>query len=580
MQHVTGVIEIMREPLISFRDFSFQYRSLSEPTLKNITLDIYPGEKILIAGPSGSGKSTLAHCINGLIPFTYSGTISGDYSLQGRRPADLSIFEISRSVGTILQDQDGQFIGLSVGEDVAFAFENDCMPVAEMKPKVARALEIVDMLPHTGHSPHELSGGQKQRVSLAGVLSMEANVLLFDEPLANLDPASGKHAMALIEDIHKQTGKTILIIEHRVEDVLEQPVDRIVIMAEGRIVRTGTPDEILASSVMSAHGLREPLYVTALKYAGCELNPEDHPSSLAQVGANPEYRSRLAAFVAAADAEKPLPDREPLIEMDNVRYSYDGEREVIRGVSLTIGRGERLALLGNNGAGKSTLSHLLTGIAKPSSGSIRLLGEDTRSWSIRRLGQQIGYVMQNPNHMITQAMIWDEVALGLRVRGLGEEEVSARVEETLRICGLYGYREWPISALSYGQKKRVTIASILALEPRLMILDEPTAGQDYKHYTEFMSFISRLADSGLSFLFITHDMHLALEYTERAAVLCDGAIIACGETASVLTDVSAIARANLKETSLGALARLTGAAAPDMLVRDFIAHEKKVNHHE
>ncbi|CAH8719741.1 ABC transporter ATP-binding protein [Paenibacillus thiaminolyticus] len=570
----------MREPLISFRDFSFQYRSLSEPTLKNITLDIYPGEKILIAGPSGSGKSTLAHCINGLIPFTYGGTISGEYSLQGRRPADLSIFEISRSVGTILQDQDGQFIGLSVGEDVAFAFENDCMPVAEMKPKVARALEIVDMLPHIGHSPHELSGGQKQRVSLAGVLSMEAGVLLFDEPLANLDPASGKHAMALIEDIHQQTGKTILIIEHRVEDVLEQPVDRIVIMAEGRIVRTGTPDEILASSVMSTHGLREPLYVTALKYAGCELAPEDRPSSLERVSADPDNRFRLAAFAAAADSVKPLPDREPLVEMDNVRYSYDGEREVIRGVSLTIGQGERLALLGNNGAGKSTLSHLLTGIAKPSSGSIRLLGEDTRSWSIRRLGQQIGYVMQNPNHMITQAMIWDEVALGLRVRGLGEEDVSARVEETLRICGLYGYREWPISALSYGQKKRVTIASILALEPRLMILDEPTAGQDYKHYTEFMSFISRLADSGLSFLFITHDMHLALEYTERAAVLCDGAIIACGETASVLTDVSAIARANLKETSLGALARLTGAAAPEMLVRDFIAHEKKVNHHE
>ncbi|MCY9516986.1 ABC transporter ATP-binding protein [Paenibacillus apiarius] len=570
----------MKEPLISFRDFSFQYRSLSEPTLKQINLDIYPGEKILIAGPSGSGKSTLAHCINGLIPFTYSGTMSGEYSLKGQRPADLSIFEISRSVGTILQDQDGQFIGLSVGEDVAFAFENDCMAPADMKPKVTHALDIVDMLPLHDQSPHELSGGQKQRVSLAGVLSMEADILLFDEPLANLDPASGKHAMELMEEIHRQTGKTIIIIEHRVEDVLEQPVDRVVIMAEGSIVKVGTPDEILSSNIMREHGLREPLYVSALKYAGCGLLPEDKPSSLARVSASPAVKERLAVWTDSAEPASKSSSPPPLIEMEDVRFSYDGEREIIRGVSLAIGKGERVALLGNNGAGKSTLSHLLTGIAKPNAGVIRLQGETINSWSIRRRGQHIGYVMQNPNHMITQPMIWDEVALGLRVRGLSEDEVKTRVEETLRICGLFGYREWPVSALSYGQKKRVTIASILAMEPKLMILDEPTAGQDYKHYTEFMSFISHLADSGMSFLFITHDMHLALEYTERAAVLCNGERIATGDTAQVLTNIDAIAQANLKETSLGALARLTGVSTPEAFVRHFIAREKKVNHHE
>ncbi|MCM3338653.1 ABC transporter ATP-binding protein [Paenibacillus sp. MER TA 81-3] len=570
----------MKEPLISFRDFSFQYRSLSEPTLRQINLDIYPGEKILIAGPSGSGKSTLAHCINGLIPFTYSGTLSGEYSLRGQRPADLSIFEISRSVGTILQDQDGQFIGLSVGEDVAFAFENDCMASADMKPKVTHALDIVDMLPLHDQSPHELSGGQKQRVSLAGVLSMEADILLFDEPLANLDPASGKHAMELMEEIHRQTEKTIIIIEHRVEDVLEQPVDRVVIMAEGRIVKVGTPDEILSSNIMREHGLREPLYVSALKYAGCDLLPKDKPSSLAQVSASPVVKERLAVWADSAEPASKSAPHPPLIEMEDVRFSYDGEREIIRGVSLAIGIGERVALLGNNGAGKSTLSHLLTGIAKPNAGVIRLQGEPINSWSIRRRGEHIGYVMQNPNHMITQPMIWDEVALGLRVRGLSEDEVKTRVEETLRICGLYGYREWPVSALSYGQKKRVTIASILVMEPKLMILDEPTAGQDYRHYTEFMSFISHLADSGMSFLFITHDMHLALEYTERAAVLCNGELIAVGDTAHVLTDTDAIAQANLKETSLGALSRLTGVSAPEAFVRHFIVQEKKVNHHE
>ncbi|MDK8181551.1 ABC transporter ATP-binding protein [Paenibacillus sp. UMB4589-SE434] len=570
----------MNQPIISFRDFSFQYRSLSEPTLKGINLDIYPGEKILIAGPSGSGKSTLAHCINGLIPFTYGGTITGDYTLQGKRPADLSIFEISQTVGTILQDQDGQFIGLSVGEDVAFAFENECMPQSEMRPLVEQALQVVDMLPLINQSPHDLSGGQKQRVSLAGVISMDTEVLLFDEPLANLDPASGKRAIELMEDIHQKSNKTMIIIEHRVEDVLEQPIDRIVVMAEGEIVAIGTPDELLASSMLQAHGLREPLYVAALKYAGVELDKEDHPSSLERLSSRGEVRERLSIWLGEElDAADKSPS-EPILALQDVKFSYDGERDIIKGVSLHIGRGERVALLGNNGAGKSTLSHLFTGIAKPSSGNVLYGGERINEWSIRKRGQHIGYVMQNPNHMITQQMIADEVSLGLRMRGMPADAVTARVEETLRTCGLYGYRNWPISALSYGQKKRVTIASILALQPEIMILDEPTAGQDYKHYTEFMDFIVSLSDQGTSFLFITHDMHLALEYTDRAAVLHDGRCIAQGTTSQVLTNIEAIAQANLKETSLGKLARSTGVAQPERFVQHFIQHEKKVKRDE
>ncbi|WP_028543886.1 ABC transporter ATP-binding protein [Paenibacillus taiwanensis] len=570
----------MNQPIISFRDFSFQYRSLSEPTLKGINLDIYPGEKILIAGPSGSGKSTLAHCINGLIPFTYGGTITGDYTLRGKRPADLSIFEISQTVGTILQDQDGQFIGLSVGEDVAFAFENECMPQSEMRPLVEQALQVVDMLPLINQSPHDLSGGQKQRVSLAGVISMDTEVLLFDEPLANLDPASGKKAIELMEDIHQKSNKTMIIIEHRVEDVLEQPIDRIVVMAEGEIVAIGTPDELLASSMLQTHGLREPLYVAALKYAGVGLAKEDHPTSLELLSERSEVRERLSIWLEKELDITARSASEPILALQDVKFSYDGERDIIKGVSLHIGRGERVALLGNNGAGKSTLSHLFTGIAKPSSGDVLYGGERINDWSIRKRGEHIGYVMQNPNHMITQQMIADEVSLGLRMRGMAPDAVTARVEETLRTCGLYGYRNWPISALSYGQKKRVTIASILALQPEIMILDEPTAGQDYKHYTEFMDFIVSLSDQGTSFLFITHDMHLALEYTDRAAVLHDGHCIAQGPTSQVLTNIEAIAQANLKETSLGKLARSTGVAQPEQFVRHFIQHEKKVKRDE
>lgn len=565
----------MTEPIISFKNFSFQYRSLSEPTLKDIDLDIFPGEKILIAGPSGSGKSTLAHCINGLIPFTYTGTISGEYQLKGKRPDELSIFEISRTVGTILQDQDGQFIGLSVGEDVAFAYENECMPTSDMKARVESALGVVDMLPYMEHSPHDLSGGQKQRVSLAGVLSMDVDVLLFDEPLANLDPASGKHAMELMEDLHQQHKQTMIIIEHRVEDVLEQPIDRIIVMSEGRIAAIGTPDELLASSVMHEHGLREPLYISALKYAGVRFQAEDHPSKLNELSRRADVQDKLRTWLDDGDRGMNIETAAPLVSMKQVRFSYDGEEDVIQGLSLDIGQGERIALLGNNGAGKSTLSHLLTGIVKPSAGEIYFRDERINKWSIRRRGKHIGYVMQNPNHMITQQMIKDEIALGLRMKGLPTDVVQEKVEETLRICGLYGYRDWPITALSYGQKKRVTIASILAMEPELMILDEPTAGQDYKHYTEFMDFIVDLADRGMSFLFITHDMHLALEYTDRAFVLHDGACIAQGETSNVLTNVAAIQQANLKETSLGVLAREAAIDAPEAFVRRFIQHERK-----
>ncbi|WP_018758673.1 ABC transporter ATP-binding protein [Paenibacillus terrigena] len=565
--------------MISFQQFSFQYQKLTEPTLRNINLEIQPGEKILIAGPSGSGKSTLAHCINGLIPFTYEGKIEGTMTINGEPTTGKSIFEISKTVGTILQDLDGQFIGLSVGEDVAFSFENDGIPRKQMREEVERALTTVNMLPFIDQSPHDLSGGQKQRVSLAGILSTQADILLFDEPLANLDPASGKQAMQMIDDIHKQTGKTIIIIEHRIEDVLEQPIDRIVVMSEGEIQAIGTPDEILASDVLRKHGLREPLYIEALKYAGCELSTADKLAQLNNMRL-PKFEHALEAWYESAAASTEVQNREPLLDVQNLRFAYDEAHEVIRGVSFQVHEGEIVSLLGNNGAGKSTLSHLIMGIVRQTSGEIRLQGEDIRPWNIRLRGEKIGYVMQNPNQMITQHMIWDEVALGLTVRGMSKEIVDQKVEHVLRICGLYPYRNWPISALSYGQKKRVTIAAVLAMEPKLIILDEPTAGQDYKHYTEFMEFISSLSQTGLSFIFITHDMHLALEYTDRAVVLSGGEVIASDRVASVLTNAEVIERANLKETSLSMLSRMIGLPSAEGFVQHFINYEKKVKHHE
>lgn len=580
------------QPAISFRNFSFRYKSQSEPTLKNIYLDISPGEKIWIAGPSGSGKSTLAHCINGLIPFSYGGEVSGNLYIGGLEVSEQGIFDRSRSVGTILQNPDAQFVGQTVGEDTAFQMENEQVAQSVMKARVVTALDLVGMLAYEGQGPHDLSGGQKQSVSLAGVLSTHADILLFDEPLANLDPASGVRAMQLIEDIHRREGKTVIIIEHRVEDVLAQPIDRIVVMSEGEIAAIGTPEELLREGVLARHGLRQPLYLNALEYAGVPIGgltglatPEgvvtlagdgNLPEGSEYLGET-EIRSRLEAWAERVEPAMRRLSGAPLLELKDISFAYGrGRSDAVRNVSFSISEGERLALLGSNGAGKSTLSGLITGILKPKSGTITIRGEDLSRWSIRQRGEEIGYVMQNPNHMITQHMIRDEIALGLTARGVLSPERERRIDEVLHTCGLYPYRNWPVSGLSFGQKKRLTIASILALEPKLMILDEPTAGQDYRHYTEFMDFIDGLAGRGMAFLFITHDMHLALEYADRAVVMAEGEIIAADTVPRILSDSEVTGRARLRETSLSRFAKAWGLSSPSGFVQAFIEAEKKV----
>ncbi len=553
-------------PAISFQNFSFRYDNLKDATLKAINLTIAPGEKVLIAGPSGSGKSTLAHCINGLIPFTYPGAINGTLIIGEIKPYEKSIDEISQTVGTILQDQDGQFVGLSVGEDVAFAAENDALPQAEMADGVTKALAEVGMLDYIRETPHNLSGGQKQKVAIAGILTTGAAILLFDEPLANLDPASGKRAMATIRDIHRQTGKTIIVIEHRIEDVLEYGFDRIVVLGDGRIVADGSPDAILATDILARYGLREPLYIEALKRAGIQPAVSDRIADVANAA---KFKAEIAAFYRQREAPpQPAAVPPPVFRVTDLSYRYfeDGP-DVLRDVSFTIRRGEMLAILGNNGAGKSTLLKILTGIARQQKGSLEYLGQPIDDWSIRKRGTLIGYVMQNPNQMITKALIYDEVALGLRNNGCEPEVVKARVEEALRSCGLYPYRQWPVASLSYGQKKRVTIAAILALRPQVIVLDEPTAGQDHRTYREFMGFLERIKGTGVSVVLITHDMQLALEYADRALVLSGGTVIAADSVFRILSDPAIVGRANLKETSLSQLARFGGIEN----VGDFIA---------
>lgn len=541
--------------ILEFKDFTFKYESLSSPTLKQINLAIESGEKVLIAGPSGSGKSTIAHCINGLIPFSYKGIIDGKMTINEFKPYEKSIYEISKHVGTILQDQDCQFVGLTVGEDVAFAYENDNTAVPEMRKRVREALEAVDMLEHIEKTPYNLSGGQKQRVSLAGILNANSDILLFDEPLANLDPISRKRTMEVIDKVHHETGKTIIVVEHRIEDVLEHRFDRVIVVNNGEIVANDKPDKILASDILELNGLREPLYIEALRKSNVKIEKEDH---LSEIDTMDRYKAEVCEWYEKNSKELPKKNisEKIALKLENIWFRYfKDERDIIKNVSFELKKGEILAILGNNGAGKSTLLKLISGIKKQQKGNIYLNEESLDKWTIKKRSEKIGYVMQNPNHMITQNLIYDEIALGLKVRGISSSIIEERVDKALRTCGLFKYKKWPVSALSYGQKKRVTIASILALNPDVIILDEPTAGQDYKNYREFMDFLLTVRNQGISIILITHDMHLTLEYADRAIVLCDGEIIGDGEIFDILSNTEIMQKANLRETTLSTLAQ-------------------------
>lgn len=528
---------------ISFNQFTFQYDAQAEATLKDISFDIAKGEKVLILGPSGSGKSTLAQCLNGIIPNIHKGQAQGQVRIDGQDIFKQSIYDKSQLVSTVLQDPDGQFIGLTVAEDLAFALENDCANQSEMKDKVTLWAERLDLTSLLNHRPQDLSGGQKQRVSLAGVLIDESPILLFDEPLANLDPKSGQETIDLIDKIHKEVGATTIIIEHRLEDVLYRPVDRILLVNEGELLFNGSPDELLSSKLLLENGIREPLYVTVLR----------------QLGFDTRRAQNLSQLDALDLSDLALPDRilkdkrdslsDSILKVEGLSVSYGDNPTIIEDLSFSLKKGERLAIVGKNGAGKSTLAKALCGFV-PSQGKLTYKGQDISQDSIAERSERIGFVLQNPNQMISQTMIFDEVALGLRLRGIEEAEVEERVHEVLKTCGLYSFRKWPISALSFGQKKRVTIASILVLKPEIIILDEPTAGQDYKTYTDIMNFLDSLQKQGHTIVMITHDMQLMLEYSDRCLVVVEGEIIADDKPVTILNQKDLLESANLKQTSL------------------------------
>ena len=563
------------DPVIEFCDYSFKYRSQTEPTLKNISLKVFPGEKVLIVGPSGSGKSTISHCLNGLVPASYEGDITGTLRVKGNDPAKAGVFGMSKIIGTVLQDTDGQFIGLTVAEDVAFALENDMVPQNDMFKRVDDIAAIMDLKGLLHNAPWELSGGQKQRVSMAGVMIDNVDILLFDEPLANLDPASGRYAIELIDRICRIQDKTVIIIEHRLEDALYRDVDRIIVIGDGMIAADGSPDDILAGDILEKEGIREPLYLTALKHARCTVDCSSHPQHIETMDTQ-RYKDNVRAWFREVNIPEREISEDTVLEVRDLSFSYIQGHEVLKNINFRINRGEMLSIVGKNGAGKSTLSSIICGFLQPTEGTMILNGNNISGLSISERGAKIGLVMQNPNQMISKPMIFDEVALGLTIREVPDDEVRERVEKVLKICGLYPFRNWPVSALSFGQKKRVTIASILVMNPEIIILDEPTAGQDYRHYTEIMEFLKDINENyGITIIMITHDMHLMLEYTSRAIVIADGELIRDDRPAAVLTQDEIISRASLKRTSLYDLAVKCGIDQTTEFVERFIYDDRQ-----
>ncbi|MGL5887485.1 MAG: ABC transporter ATP-binding protein [Leuconostoc suionicum] len=552
----------MVEPFIDFQHVTFKYHAQSEPTLHDVSFQIYPGEKVLIAGASGSGKTTLLRLLNGLIPQAYQGDITGELTINGKKILDQSLFDLSLQAGTVLQDSDAQFVGMTVAEDIAFSLENDNQPIKTVREKVAKWANRFGLGKRLTLAPQSLSGGQKQRTAMAGVLVDEGDLLLFDEPLASLDPAAGAAAMALIDELQQERNMTVVVIEHRIEDVLRAHVDRVIVMAHGRIVANDTPTAIIQAGVLSANGLDEPLYIQLLRRAGVPVNKIPHVADVEKVDVS-NYRDQIETL---AEPVQTVTHDDKQLLVQSLTFAYDQQEPLFENLSTSIHEGEILGIVGKNGSGKTTLSHLLTGFLTPSGGDIQLDGRSLLNDSIKERADHIGYILQNPNHMITKATVFDEVASGLRLRNVDEEQVTERVREMLQLVDLDGMRNWPISALSFGQKKRLTIAAVLVLKPAILILDEPTAGQDATHTSQLLGFLQNInITNHTTIIIITHDMHLLANFVQRTLVVVDGQILADTTPAELLANEALVDAASLRTTSIYRLAQRLSIVHPEEL---------------
>lgn len=510
-------------PLI-VENLTFQYSRRTEPAIEQINFAIQPGQIMLIAGSSGCGKTTLMRCINGLIPLTYHGQMSGDIRLFGKSVIGLELAAISQTVGTLLQDPERQILGSYVLNEVAFGLESLGLPRAEIVPRAEKALDRLGILHLRDRETFGTSGGEKQKIALAGVLAMEPKVLLLDEPLASLDPASAHEALQAFRQLADE-GMAVMIVEHRVEDVLAIHPDLFMYMEEGRMVYLGGTDGLM--DVVDYRRIKLP----------------------ARVVMERARRDPAPVFIPAA-ASPAQSARVPLVRFEGVHFRYHEELpEVLNGLDFEIKAGDRIAILGHNGSGKTTLVKHALGLLKPSQGRVLLEGRDTRKMTVAQAAHTVGYVFQSPSQMLFAPSVREELSFGPKNLEFSPEAILKNVEWAIQTVNLKSELEMPPLALSFGQQKRISIAAILAMRSRILMMDEPTAGQDYWNYQAFMDAILQMPGFD-AVIFITHDVDLAVIYANRILLVFNGRIVADGKPQEVLKDEKLLRSCRVLPTSL------------------------------
>ena len=523
----------MNKPLpLVVEDISFRYRDRPEWAIRQVSFSLEPGEVLLVAGASGCGKTTLVRCINGLIPRSYKGECTGSVLLHGQPVPQMPLAEISQVIGTLLQDPERQIVASNVLAEIAFGPENLGLPREEIRERIEQVLKRLNMEHLRHRETFTLSGGEKQKVALAGLLAMRPSILLLDEPLASLDPASAYEALAIFRRLADE-GTTIVLIEHRVEDALQARPDRLLYMSEGEMRYLGPVTTLPTQINHHEVKLPAPWVVERVRQLG-ETPRAVHPSA-------------------------PSPSGESLVVMEDVSFAYGDGPTVLHDINLEIRQGDLIAVLGPNGAGKSTLVKHTIGLLKPTRGRVLIKGKDTRQMTVAQTASTVGYVFQSPTHMLFAPTVSEELAFGPSNLKYSPEEIKRNVAEGISALNLTGLENYPPLGLSFGQQKRTTIAAVLAMHSKILIMDEPTAGQDYANYTRFMETLCGVAAEGgkslltanfAATLFITHDLDLAVMYANRVILVGDGHIVADGPPEEVLQDLHLLERYRVRPTSL------------------------------
>ncbi len=566
-------------PAVDLRAITYTYEGEDAPVLNDITLRVEDGEFVLILGPSGCGKSTLLQLLNGTIPHTLKGALSGEATICGRPLASTKVAAFATEVGMVFQDPDAQIICTRVRDEVCFGLENLCFPVAEIIERQAEALRAVGLEGFGDRSVFDLSGGQKQRVSIAAVLAVRPRLLVLDEPTANLDPAGMAEVFALLQVLHK-AGTTIIMVEHRVDELADR-ISRVVMMDVGRITFDGSPRAAFAQPrvARSEEGLAVPVsawYPQAAEFAlalasrcGVPLEADDVPLDVAEAVALGRRFIDPAPVLNVGQSLAEAPERGPaLLRVDHLSFGYDRKRPILGDVSFQLGRGQLVALCGRNGSGKTTLARLVMGINEAPRGAIFLNDRDLSALGPKEIAAEVGYVFQNPDHQFVTDRVWDEIAYGLTVRGYAAEAIRERVEAVLGTVDLARYADRSPFSLSLGERRRLSVATMLVLEPHLLILDEPTIGQDHERAQQLMGLMVRLRERyDTTVLMITHDVRLVAEWADRAMVVSDGRLLFDGEPVEMFADEALLARSGLLTPPVFAISKAISEAHPSGPVR-------------